>query len=175
MHTVIKLAEGTLRDATMEDLPEIVRIYNSTIESRMVTADDVQVSVASREPWYYEHSPSFRPLWVLETNNALRGWLSFQSFYGRPAYNATAEVSIYVDETCRGQGIGRLLLQQACDYSPKLQLKTLLGFIFAHNEPSIKLFHSFGFATWAHLPQIAELDGLERDLLILGKRIEHTL
>ncbi|MFD0697294.1 GNAT family N-acetyltransferase [Paenibacillus sp. GCM10027628] len=161
----------TIREARLEDLPEIVRIYNSTVAGRMVTADTEPVEVQSREKWFYEHSPDFRPLWVLESGNNICGWLSFQSFYGRPAYNATAEVSIYMDEAFRGRGIGRYLLQQAIDACPRLQIKTLLGFIFGHNEPSLKLFRSFGFENWAHLPGIAELDGIERDLIILGKRV----
>jgi L-amino acid N-acyltransferase YncA len=160
-----------LRDATLEDLPEIVRIYNLTVPGRMVTADTEPVTPQSREHWFHEHSPDFRPLWVLEKHGAICAWLSYQSFYGRPAYNATTEVSIYVDEVCRGQGIGRYLLQQAVDACPKLQIKTLLGFIFGHNEPSLALFRSFGFEQWAHLPRIAELDGIERDLIIVGKRI----
>lgn len=160
-----------LRDASLQDLPEIVKIYNSTIAGRMVTADTEPVSEASREHWFHEHSPDFRPLWVVEKEGTVYGWLSFQSFYGRPAYQATVEVSIYVNEAYRGQGIGRYLLQQAIDACPRLNVFTLLGFIFGHNSPSLKLFQSFGFENWAHLPRIAELDGIERDLIILGKRV----
>ncbi|NEW05308.1 N-acetyltransferase [Paenibacillus sp. SYP-B3998] len=167
----MSISNFTIRHARLEDLSEIVRIYNTTIAGRMVTADTEPVTAASREKWFYEHSADFRPLWVLESSSNICGWLSFQSFYGRPAYNATAEVSIYIDEAFRGQGIGRYLLQQAIDACPKLHLKTLLGFIFGHNEPSLKLFRSFGFENWAHLPGIAELDGVERDLLIIGKRV----
>jgi L-amino acid N-acyltransferase YncA len=46
----------------------------------------------------------------------------------------------------------------------------LLGFVFAHNEPSLKLLKKFGFSEWGYLPQVANLDGIERDLVILGKR-----
>ncbi|NOV03378.1 GNAT family N-acetyltransferase [Paenibacillus sp. LMG 31457] len=161
----------SLRDANLEDLAEIVRIYNSTIAGRMVTADTEPVTPTSREGWFHEHSADFRPLWVLENGSGICGWLSFQSFYGRPAYNATAEISIYIDESCRGQGIGRHLMEQALAACPKLGLKTLLGFIFGHNEPSLQLFRKFGFENWANLPGIAELDGIERDLIILGKRV----
>jgi len=163
--------EFKLRDANIEDLSEIVRIYNTTVAGRMVTADTEPVTTASREAWFHEHSPDFRPLWVLEDGTSVCGWLSFQSFYGRPAYNATAELSIYIDESYRGRGIGRYLLQQAIDAAPRLQMKTLLGFIFGHNEPSLKLFYKFGFENWAKLPGIAELDGIERDLIIVGKRV----
>lgn len=161
----------TIRDAVIDDLPAIVAIYNSTIPSRVVTADLEPVTVASREPWFYQHTPDFRPLWVAESNGSMIGWLSFQSFYGRPAYNATAELSIYVTEAMRGQGLGKYLLQEAMNACPRLGLKTLLGFVFGHNEPSLRLFQSFGFEEWALMPSIAELDGVERDLVIVGKRV----
>ncbi|MEH7336532.1 N-acetyltransferase family protein [Neobacillus drentensis] len=163
--------EFKIRDAEVNDLPIIVEIYNSTISGRMVTADTEPVSVESRRKWFDDHSPAFRPLWVVESNDNICAWVSFQSFYGRPAYNATAEVSIYIHQDFRGKKLGTYLIQQAIDACPKLKIKTLLGFIFAHNEPSVKLFNSFGFERWAHLPNVAELDGVERDLLILGKRL----
>jgi L-amino acid N-acyltransferase YncA len=161
----------TIRDAEIRDLPIIVDIYNSTIAGRMVTADLEPVTVESRTPWFHEHSPSFRPLWVVESQGSICGWVSYQSFYGRPAYNRTAEISIYIHQDFRGKKLGKFLIQKAIDACPALEIKTLLGFIFGHNEPSIKLFNSFGFEKWAHLPKIAELDGIERDLLILGRRI----
>lgn len=165
------LNEITIRDAELTDLPAIVDIYNSTVPGRMVTADTEPVSVEGRIPWFNEHSPSFRPLWVAEYDGHICGWISFQSFYGRPAYNATAEISIYLEAKFRGKKLGKILLQKAIVSCPVLNIKTLLGFIFAHNEPSINLFKSFGFEKWAHFPHIAELDGIERDLVILGKRI----
>ncbi|NNU84388.1 N-acetyltransferase family protein [Geobacillus sp. BMUD] len=160
-----------VRDATMEDLPHIVRIYNETIPSRMVTADLEPVSVESRRVWFEAHDPYTRPLWVVEDEGRVCAWLSFQSFYGRPAYRHTAEVSIYIAETHRGRGLGTKLLERAVDQAPSLGIKTLLGFIFAHNEPSLRLFARFGFEQWGYFPRVAELDGVERDLVIVGKRL----
>jgi phosphinothricin acetyltransferase len=161
-----------IRDAQKTDLPQIVEIYNSTIASRMVTADTMPVTVESREEWFNEHNPGKRPLWVIENpSGEIIGWVSFQSFYGRPAYDATVEISIYLHETQRGKGLGKQLLQYCIDAAPKFGVKTLLGFIFSHNEPSLKLFRNLGFEDWATLPNIAVLDGQERGLKILGKRI----
>lgn len=160
-----------IRDAKIEDLPSIVEIYNSTVPSRMVTADTEPVTVESREQWFNDHSPKFRPMWVVEKDNEICGWLSFQSFYGRPAYNGTAELSIYVSENYRKHGIGRMLIEKAINISPEIGVNTLLGFIFSHNEPSLKLFEVYGFESWAHLPRVAVLDGIERDLTIVGKRV----
>ncbi|RAV99429.1 GNAT family N-acetyltransferase [Pseudochryseolinea flava] len=159
------------RDATLDDLPTIVAIYNSTIASRMVTADTDEVTVDSRRKWFDEHSPTKRPLWMVSVGQHEIGWVSFQSFYGRPAYNATVEISIYLDTAARGKGYGKEILNEAMKRCSPLGIKTLLGFIFAHNEPSIKLFKQAGFTEWANFPNVAELDGVERSLIILGKRL----
>jgi phosphinothricin acetyltransferase len=161
----------SIRDATEADLPTIVAIYNAAIPGRMATADTQPVSLESRLPWFREHDPERRPLWVAVAGASIAGWLSFQSFYGRPAYHATAEVSVYVSPSHQRRGIGRALLEQAVAESPRLGVKTLLGFIFGHNEPSLALFEDFGFERWAALPRVAELDGAERDLVILGLRV----
>lgn len=169
---MVWIEAGMIRDAVETDLPEIVAIYNAAIPSRLATADLEPISVASRQAWFYQHSHSDRPIWVMEVDRAIAGWLSFQSFYGRPAYHATAEISIYVAPAYRRCGVGRQLLSQAIYHSPVLGLKTLLGFIFAHNQPSLQLFNCFGFQCWGYLPAVAELDGMERDLIIMGKRCQ---
>jgi phosphinothricin acetyltransferase len=160
-----------IRDAVETDLPTIVNIYNASIPSRMATADLEPVTVESRLAWFAQHHPHQRPIWVIERDNKVIGWLSFQSFYGRPAYQATAELSIYVAPSDRGQGIGKKLLSQAIAQSPSLEINTLLGFIFAHNQPSLRLFTQYQFSQWGYLPRVAQLDGKERDLVIVGRRI----
>lgn len=160
------------REATLHDLPQIVAIYNTTIAGRMVTADTEPVTVESRVKWFEDHSPAARPLWMVEDKNGdVAGWVSIRSFYGRPAYKATTEIAIYLKPESRGKGLGKAILQETIDRCCALGIKTLLGFIFAHNEPSLKLFKQSGFEQWAMLPDVAELDGIERSLVILGKRI----
>ena len=162
----------TLRDATAADLPAIVEIDNSTIASRMVTADLEPVTVESRHAWFAAHQVPSRPLWVYcDGDGAVTGWLSFDPFYPRAAYDGTAMIAIYVAPTHRRHGLGRALLLAAVDRAPALGLHTLLGYIFGHNEPSLRLFASHGFARWAHLPRVAILDGIDRDLVIVGRRV----
>lgn len=160
------------RDASESDLNKIVEIYNSTIPSRMVTADTDFVSVESKQKWFFDHNPQKRPLWIVENQDKdTLAWVSFQSFYGRPAYDATVEISIYIDSNYRGKGLGKQILEYALQKAPDYGFKTVLGFVFAHNEPSLKLFYHFGFEDWGNLPKVAQLDGREIDLKILGKRI----
>lgn len=160
------------RDAELTDLAKIVAIYNTTIASRMVTADTEPVSVESRSQWFDSHKAHKNPLWVVEDNSqTIIAWVSFRPFYGRPAYEHTAEISIYLDQNVRGKGFGKQILAYSIQNAPKLGIKTLLGFIFSHNIPSLKLFYHFGFECWGTLPNIAVLDGQEKSLQILGKRL----
>lgn len=162
----------TYRNANLSDLERIVEIYNSAIASRLVTADTEPVSVESKVKWFEEHTPDRRPFWVIEdTTKQIIGWVSFQSFYGRPAYNETAEISIYLDENQRGKGLGQAVLEHCITSAPIYGIKTLLGFIFSHNAPSLKLFKKLGFEEWGKLPDIAVMDNTSYSLSILGKRI----
>jgi phosphinothricin acetyltransferase len=161
----------TIRDATEVDLPAIVAIYNASVPGSTATADTEPVFIESRHPWFRDHDPEKHPLWVAVDDEIVIGWLSFQSFYGRPAYHTTAEISVYVHPEWQRKGIGKALLSAAVQRAPRHGFKTLLGFIFGHNEASLHLFESFGFQRWGILPAVAELDGIERDLIILGRRI----
>lgn len=160
------------RNAELADLNTIVAIYNSTIASRMVTADVEEVSVESKIQWFNEHNPETRPLWMAEDiEGQIVGWVSFSSFHERPAYSGTVEMSIYLDERSRGKGYGKTILQYCIDNAGKFGVNNLVALIFLHNEPSLKLFRHFGFEDWGNLPNVAVLDGVERSLVILGKKI----
>lgn len=165
------MANGTLRTARADDLPAIVSIYNASIPGRMATADTEPVTVAQREEWFKSFDPVNRPLWVLEEAGEVRAWLSLKSFYGRPAYRRTVETAVYVAPDHQRRGYAGRLLAHALEAAPGLGIATLLAFVFAHNEPSVALFVRHGFAGWGRLPRVAELDGVERDLLILGCRL----
>jgi phosphinothricin acetyltransferase len=184
-----------LRAATEADLPAIVEIYNSTIPGRLATAHTTPVTIESRRPWFHEHNPRIRPPWIAEIPAAhdapaalpassasaahtapaepvIAAWLSLNSFLNaRPAYAATAEISIYIAEKYRRAGLGAWLLSEALTRAPACGITTLIANIFGHNAPSLHLFHNHGFETWGRLPRVAVLDGIDRDLVILGKRL----
>ena len=160
-----------IRDAVEADLPAIIEIYNVAIRTRLATAQLDPVSVEDRLDWFRAHSPEKHPLWVAEIDNRIAGWLSFHSFISRCAYNGTVEISIYVHELFRRAGIGRQLLAEAIAQAPRLSISVLIGCVFAHNEPSLRLFERLDFQRWGFLPRIARMDNVERDLVILGRPI----
>jgi phosphinothricin acetyltransferase len=160
-----------IRDALEADLPAIVEIYNTAIRGRISTAQLHPVTVEERRPWFREHSSEAHPLWVAAIDEELAGWLSFHPFITRCAYRGTAEISVYVGEKFRRLGVGRALVEKAIAHAPGLGLTALVGCIFGHNEPSLRLFERLGFERWGFLPRIARVDEVERDLVMVGRHI----
>ncbi|HEU0272978.1 MAG TPA: GNAT family N-acetyltransferase [Candidatus Udaeobacter sp.] len=158
-----------IRDAVEADLPAIVEIYNATVPTRMVTAELEPTTVEARLSWFREHSAERYPFWVVESEGSVIGWLDFKKFQPRSAYHGTAEISVYVDEKSRRHGVGQRLLESAIARAPSLGITALVGLIFGHNEPSLKLFRRLGFERWGFLPAVAQLDGVDRDLVVMGR------
>jgi phosphinothricin acetyltransferase len=157
-----------IRQARPSDLPAIVAIYNAAIPGHTATADTAEVTVADREAWFAAHQPDTRPLWVGEVDGYVCGWVSLSTFYGRPAYNPTVEISVYVHPEHQRQGVGRTLVEHTLEAAPKLGVMTILAVIFAHNEASLRLFESLGFVRWGHLPRVAHMPAGRRDVVFLG-------
>jgi phosphinothricin acetyltransferase len=163
-----------IRHARAGDLPAIVAIYNAAIPGGMATADLEPISVASREAWFRGFSENRRPLWIMceAASDVPVAWLSLHSFYGRAAYDATVEVSVYCAPEHRRRGHSRALLRHAAGTAPALGISTFVAYVFRHNLASLALFESEGFARWGLLPGIATLGRVRRDLVILGRPLE---
>jgi len=163
--------EMKIRDAVELDLPAIIKIYNAAVATRIATAQLEPVTLEERRGWLKEHSSNRHPFWVLDIDRQLAGWLTLKPFLPRCAYRGTAEVSVYVDEKFRRRRAGRTLLGEAIARAPSLQISAMVGLIFAHNGPSLKLFEQLGFEKWGLLPRVARLDDVERDLTIMGRHV----
>ncbi|WP_085246580.1 GNAT family N-acetyltransferase [Gilliamella mensalis] len=162
----------TYHDATLEDLPFIVDVYNSTIAGRQVTADTEPVSVESRLEWFYQHNPQNRPLWLIKYQDQPCGWISLSSFYGRPAFYKTVEISLYLHQDFRGKKIGQFVVDKIEQFAKQVGIEAIFSYVFRHNLPSVNLFKKMQYQQWGLLPKIAELDNIQRDLMIWGKRLD---
>ena len=161
----------TIRDAAESDLPAIVSIFNATVPTRIATAVLEPVSVEERLNWFHEHSRDRHPLWVLEIGGEIAGWLSVHSFLTRCAYRGTVEVSVYVHEHFRRRGVARTLLEHGISRAPALDITAMTGLIMGHNAASLELFERLGFQRWGVLPRVARLEGIARDIVIVGRHL----
>ena len=166
------MADLRIREATIADLPAIVDIYNQSIPAGWSTADTQPIAVADRVEWFRKFDPAKRPIWVAEVDWRVVATAYLSSFYGgRPAYDATAEVSVYIATAYHRRGIGRRLKQWVIEQCPRLVVTTLLSMHFDHNEATRRINESLGFQQMGHLTEIAMVQGQKRGLVIWALRI----
>lgn len=160
-----------LLPAQAKDLPFIVTTYNETIPSHMVTADLTPVTVAQRKAWFAQHNEQY-PLWLLMQDEQPAGWVSLSQYSDRAAYADTVEISIYIDEHFRQQGLGSQTIKLVEPLAKQRGLKVIISRIFGHNPGSLHLFTKMGYEHWGHMPKIAILAGREADLEVYGKHLD---
>jgi phosphinothricin acetyltransferase len=161
-----------IRNATEVDLPAIVDIYNQSIPAGWSTADTNPISVTERVEWFHKFDPTKRPIWVAEVEGRVVATAYLSSFYGgRPAYDATAEISMYIATAYQRRGIGRRFKQWVIEQCPRLGVTTLLSMHFDHNEATRRINESLGFQQMGHLTEIAMVKGQKRGLVIWALRI----
>ena len=160
-----------------DDLAAILDIYNQSIAGKQATANLTPVSSDERAAWFDEHiNSSTRPIYVVkiinhEENDELPimvAWGSFSDLYARSAYHISSEISIYLHSAYHGQGLGSLLARWMLMQAPNLGIRNVVALIFAHNKPSLGLFHKLGFAQWGYMPQVCDMQGFVADVVMLG-------
>ncbi len=162
----------TIRIAKLEDLPQIVEIYNQAVALKGATADTRPFAVDDRQQWFVDHTSDQYPIWVAEDNRIILGWCSLSPYRpGRMALRHTIEISYYIHEGYRRKGVGNALMQHAINQCEGLKIKTLFALLLDINVGSIRILEKFGFAKWGYMPNVADFNGEECGHLIYGKRV----
>jgi len=164
------------QDAEADDLPRIVEIYNFAVATRESSCDLEPTTVDARRDSFSKHSPGHRPLWVARDTDApcrgVVGYLGFFHFMNeRPGYFITSDLAIYLHPEYQNRKLGTYLLGEAIRHAPKLGIEVLAVTIFASNQPSVALFSRHGFERWGFMPRVARLGDVERDLVMMGRRL----
>lgn len=142
-----------IRDATAEDLPEIVRIYNQAVAGGVATFDLEPVTLEQRREWFRQFGPE-NPILVADEGNGLSGFAYYLPYRAKAAYARTKETTIYVDEARHGRGVGSALYEALIARAVEGGVHVLLGVIGGDNPPSVALHKKFGFELVGRLHQV---------------------
>jgi L-amino acid N-acyltransferase YncA len=134
----------TIRPATLDDLAAITDIYNQAIVTTSATFDTEPKTLEEQKVWFSRHGSRY-PVFVAQQGNRIVGWASLSLWSDRCAYAETAEISLYIKEEYRGQGIGRKLSKAIIRAGQDAGLHTLIARIAEGNGASIHIAESFGF------------------------------
>jgi phosphinothricin acetyltransferase len=98
------------REAKEYDIPRIRDIYNQGIEDRIATLEEQPKTMEEMHQWFHQRSPRYAVL-VAELNGEVQGWASLNPYSHRCAYAGVADISVYIDRSWRGKGVGSRLLR----------------------------------------------------------------
>ena len=127
-----------------------------------------QTGIPSWEEWNEAHVKNSRII-AIEAGTVL-GWAALTPVSGRCVYAGVGEVSVYVSEKARGNGVGKKLLNALINESEKNNFWTLQAGIFPENVASIKIHEACGFRIIGAREKIGQINGLWRDTLLLERR-----
>lgn len=168
------MTPSSIRHATRNDAPRICEIYNFAVQSRESTCDLDSLETSDIEAWFDARDFSTRPIYVAENGDKIAGYLSVSNFWNdRPGYRVTADCGVYLDPGFHGHGIGSALLQRFLDDAPGLGIETVVTSMFADNAASVALFGKFAFSRVGLCPNVANLEGVWKDLAIVQRQVRH--
>ncbi|CAN5466139.1 GNAT family N-acetyltransferase [soil metagenome] len=144
----------SIRNATVNDLPQILDIYNDAILNTTAVYDYEPHTLEMRKHWLETKQQQGLPVFVAEENNEILGFSSIGPFRAWAAYKYSVENSIYVKDGQRGKGIGKLLMQPLIDSAKKLKLHTIIAGIDADNKLSIAFHKQFGFTEVGYFKEV---------------------
>ena len=107
---------------------------------------------------------------VAKDGDLVVDWAALSPVSSRDAYSGVAEVSVYVAEKLRGEGVGKLMLNHLVSASEFAGVWTLQASIFVENEASIAIHAACGFRSVGTHERIGCLYGRWRDTLLMERR-----
>ena len=143
-----------VRPARTDDAEAIREIYNREVGGSTVTFDLVPRTLVEQHAWLAEHAGAHPAVVAVDGEGRVVGFGSLSPYRSRPAYSTSVEDSVYVDEAVRGQGVGRLLLDELMRLAQLHGFHAVMARIVGGHDASIALHKACGF----------EIVGVEKEI-----------
>jgi L-amino acid N-acyltransferase YncA len=144
----------TVRSADPADLPRIAAIYDEQVRTAISTFDLEPPGLDYWEARLASTAPGDHVLVGCSSSGDVVGYAYSSTYRPRPAYDRTREVSVYLSEDARGQGLGRLLYDDLLDRLRADGMHQVLAVIALPNDASEALHRACGFSQVGLLPEV---------------------
>lgn len=158
--------ECKIEEMKSSDWEQVKSIYLEGINTKIAT---FQTEAPTWKEWNNSHIDSCRL--VARSQNNILGWAALSPTSSRCCYAGAVEVSIYIGEKYKGQGIGTTLLQKLIKLSEEKGFWTLYSSIIRENSTSIALHKRCGFREIGIREKIAKTgDDIWHDVVLMERR-----
>ena len=147
------------RPARVDDLPAIVAIYNHYVTTTHFTFDTEPYTAATRRAWFDQFDGARYRCMVVERDGGLLGYANSAPLKPKAAYATSVEVSIYLDRSATGGGLGARLYDALFAALEGHDVHRAYALIALPNAASIAFHQRFGFSEVAHLSEVGHKFG----------------
>jgi phosphinothricin acetyltransferase len=163
-----------IRPARVDDAKEIARIYNQGVQDRAATFENAYVTPEERYLWLVAR-PDKYPVMVAEVKHTMMGWSSLTPYSPRACYSGIAELSIYIDRSLRGHGVGLELMKAMQERARDKGYYKLVGRIMADNDLARKLCQVTGWKEVGIHEKHGKLSNAWHDLVLVEFLVPENL
>lgn len=158
--------EYKIDEMKSRDWEQVKNIYLEGIKTGIAT---FQTEAPAWENWDGGHLDVCRV--VARTEDSVLGWVALSPTSSRCCYSGVAEVSIYVSEKYKGQGVGTALLGHLIKQSEENGIWSLYCAIIRENTASIALHKKCGFREIGIREKLSKMrNGIWHDVVLMERR-----
>lgn len=158
--------EYNIDEMKSTDWEQVKNIYLEGINTGIAT---FQTEAPVWENWDKGHLNTCRL--VARSGNDIAGWVALSPTSSRCCYSGVVEVSIYIDEKYKKQGVGTALLKRVIEQSEENDIWSLYCSIIRENIASITLHKKCGFREIGIRENISKMsNGIWHDVVLMERR-----
>ncbi|MCT8975174.1 arsinothricin resistance N-acetyltransferase ArsN1 [Clostridium sp. CX1] len=157
------------RKAKIEDILFITNIYNEGIEDRIATLETRIRDIDEMKEWFTTRGERYKVVVIEDSQGIVRGWASINVFNSRCCYSGVGDISVYVERTMRGKGLGKKILNYLIEIAKEQDFHKLILSTFESNEIGKRLYKSTGFREVGTYINQGILDGKFVNITIMEK------
>lgn len=143
-----------IRSAEKVDAGSITDIYNYYVSNSIITFVEDPIPVDDIIEDIDSTNSNQLPYLVAEIDKQVLGYAYASKWKGRCAYRHSVEVTVYLDQSAMGQGIGSTLYKALFTELREKSIHVALAGIALPNPESIALHEKFGMEKVAHFKEV---------------------
>ncbi|KQW31223.1 acetyltransferase [Rhizobium sp. Root274] len=165
------MTDFILRDATEDDLPALLAIYNHAVAETTAIWNETLVDLANRRAWFELRQSRGFPILVAEAEGRIAGYASYGDWRPFDGFRQSVEHSVYVEKDFYGRGIGKALMTALIERARAGDIHVMVAAIEAGNTGSIALHKSLGFRLVGTHHEVGKKFGRWLDLTMMELKL----